>query len=352
MSYLLANGCSFTDQHYNSRVESVAPYNDWKMWPEYVSEKLNLSFVNLGRNGGSNQRMALTSLEQISKNKPKVLMHLWTDCNRGMIYDYNIKTDDFVRALICADLIIRYDHDGLKQCTKMPSIVGAMVWKILRIWYAEKFNECVNFYSSLHDNNPDILKVLDQYIKNEIYWPKDKLLEWLGSYYLLQSELDYEQLKLGANKRIAIDLKPMLDTYFMCKAMDIQLITVQGIGLGHINQMGLQNCKGKEPIKLGGSSAGGLNIFQIMLNGVCRQAEEIDKHWIEHPMFKQLDDFIFEKKIISHNWPGHARYQNNTYMRNWLKGWKEVSYKDNHPHADTQKLIGDLFYDLYQKKYS
>ena len=83
MSYLLANGCSFTASNYGSNSPSYhtekeknelgIPLVDWPMWPEYVSTKLGLSHINLGASGGSNTRMVTSTIEQACREKPYII---------------------------------------------------------------------------------------------------------------------------------------------------------------------------------------------------------------------------------------------------------------------------------------
>ena len=120
MSYLLANGCSYTDynfgknrdDNYNNakeREELGIPDDNWKMWPEYVAERLDLDHLNLGKSGGSNQRIYQTSLGQISKEKPEVLMHLWTSDDRYRVLNRDASIYSFIKALSVAICLMRLD---------------------------------------------------------------------------------------------------------------------------------------------------------------------------------------------------------------------------------------------------
>ena len=109
MSYLLANGCSFTASNYGSNSPSYhtekeknelgIPLVDWPMWPEYVSTKLGLSHINLGASGGSNTRMVTSTIEQACREKPNIIMHLWTESNRHSFMGQRINDSVFLNIL-------------------------------------------------------------------------------------------------------------------------------------------------------------------------------------------------------------------------------------------------------------
>ena len=82
---LLASGCSFTDKNFESAVhpEMVC---DWPKWPELLAKKLDMECINLGHNGGGNEYIYSTLLEQILKTKDKsqigLVIPAWTQCQR------------------------------------------------------------------------------------------------------------------------------------------------------------------------------------------------------------------------------------------------------------------------------
>ena len=82
---LLASGCSFTDKNY---VSSFHPEMtcDWPKWPELLAKKLDMDYINLGRNGAGNEYIYSILLEQILKTEDKSTIGLvipaWTQCQR------------------------------------------------------------------------------------------------------------------------------------------------------------------------------------------------------------------------------------------------------------------------------
>ena len=82
---LIASGCSFTDENFESSVhpEMIC---DWPKWPELLSKKLDMDYINLGQNGAGNEYIYSTILEQILKTKDKSQIGLvipgWSQCQR------------------------------------------------------------------------------------------------------------------------------------------------------------------------------------------------------------------------------------------------------------------------------
>ena len=82
---LLASGCSFTDENFESAVhpEMIC---EWPKWPELLAKKLDMDYVNLGQNGGGNEYIYSSLLEQILKTEDKsqigLVIPAWTQCQR------------------------------------------------------------------------------------------------------------------------------------------------------------------------------------------------------------------------------------------------------------------------------
>ena len=82
---LLASGCSFTDENFESPVHPELDCS-WPKWPEILANKLDMECINLGHNGGGNEYIYSTLLEQILKTKDKsqigLVIPAWTQCQR------------------------------------------------------------------------------------------------------------------------------------------------------------------------------------------------------------------------------------------------------------------------------
>ena len=349
MSYLLANGCSFTDQAYDdndgcyhTREEKIKlgfPEGGWPMWPEYVGEKIGLPVVNLGKSGGSNHRMHETTLAQVHKNKPAAIMHLWTSNARYDLLGHNLNEYTFLTALRIANCIIKQQKVKLlEELSTHPHSLFALAWQAIRIWQPKEFNKCWEFYDDVCDNStlPKLQKLNDR----TIWWPEDKALQWFGKYWSHNYNINENIQKKIANQWIDRELQPLLNTYHMCKSMDIPLIASSCYSFGGGFYCSDANVGSK------------LNELEKMIISAMDISDAINKYWISNSTFKALDDLIFEGDYIMPTWPNHSTYQKDAQINQWLDGWKDLSYKDQHPHWDTQKLMGDVFYDLYKKNYS
>ena len=71
--YILANGCSFTDPEWGLPKKYAIEHNieinnerqGHMKWPEWVSKKLDLPVLNIGRTGNSNNAIAKTTIGRI-----------------------------------------------------------------------------------------------------------------------------------------------------------------------------------------------------------------------------------------------------------------------------------------------
>ena len=358
MSYLLANGCSFTDKTYNTqndgfyhtreeKTELGFPEGDWPMWPEYVGEKLGLSVVNLGKSGGSNQRMCDTTLAQINKDKPAAIMHLWTSSGRNDLLGNNLNDCTFINVIHIANNIIKCDNNIIADIKSETLSIIKMAWEAVRLYYPTKYDACSKYYAELCESD-ETLPLLSIINNHNIWWPDEKALGFFMQYYYHNVNANGNDLKNLANQRINFELQPLLNTYYVCKSMDIPLITLSCYAFGGTYGPSRRHGGVHKP----NIKSSNLNLFEKMMISVAKISGSIDDCWISNPTFKALDDLVFEGDYVMSTWPNHKRYQKNPNINKWLDGWKDLSYKDQHPHWDTQKLIGDVFYDLYKKNYS
>lgn len=92
---LLAGGCSYTDKEFTSVFKnSPEKYkNPTKMWPEHISEILDLEYMNVGRCGADNYAIYNNLLEAILTYGERIdtVMVLWTGWDRYLfMHEYSI----------------------------------------------------------------------------------------------------------------------------------------------------------------------------------------------------------------------------------------------------------------------
>lgn len=97
MSYLLAGGCSFTDENYISVV--VEHDTNYDKWPTILANKLGIKkVVNTAVSGGSNDMMFKAVTDAIVDRKPKVVFMLMTGWDRVSVHNFSINYGTLINA--------------------------------------------------------------------------------------------------------------------------------------------------------------------------------------------------------------------------------------------------------------
>lgn len=346
MSYLLANGCSFTNKNYNTDGYSEhsieekkilgLPLEDWPMWPEYVSDKLELLHINLAKNGRSNELICNDTILECHIKKPKLIMVLWSGGWRRYFLGSNLIHNDFIMAIQIANALIKNSDEIITWTNKLTIDKFTLAFSILKHYYSDSYDRCLNFYSE-KSNLAENMYSLESIINSRNKWKNYPAFMFTNYYIKLYNT--------GASKKqqlefISDELRPLYNLYEYCKSENIQLVTGCLIPFGARPSL-------KSLLPSPGRS--NLTVFDQMLIGLHKLNRGINHAWSDNYYFKKIDDLVSDKKYIIHNWPNHPALQ-----LNWKKpkGWKKISSKDSHPDWDTQKLIGDIFYDLYKKNYT
>lgn len=347
MSYLLANGCSFTNKNYNTDshgwVHSIEekkrlgiPLEDWKMWPEYVADKLEFLHKNIASSGNSNEKICNYSITEAHLLKPKVMMILWSSGWRKYFLGTNLHHGDYVKAIQIANQLLKQSEEiswNNNMCKDVRLAFG-----LLNHYHPESYDRCKEFYSKKSSEIKN-MHTLEDVMKAR--YKMNRLPVILFTKYFLQLYREGSSINQQMNF-ISEELKPLLHLYEYCKSEKIQLVTKCLLPFGGWPTHKMFKVRSeKSP-----------TIFDKMLKGVETIVHNTDKVWTDNYYFKKLDDLVADKKYIIENWPCHRALQNKYSPRDFLRGWKKVSDRDSHPHWDTQKLIGDVFYDLYKKNYA
>lgn len=87
---LLASGCSYTDENYKS-FDKDANVN-WKMWPEILSDYLNLKCINKGRSGQGADYIFDSILEGLATygNRIDTVAILWSSSDRLPFFNFTL----------------------------------------------------------------------------------------------------------------------------------------------------------------------------------------------------------------------------------------------------------------------
>lgn len=353
MTYLLANGCSFTHKKFNTqstgwihteeeKKQLGIPLEDWPMWPEYVADKLDILDNNLGKSGKSNEYMVKSTITHAEIKKPKVIMHLWTGGFRNAILGYHLNDCNFIHACEIADMLYNQDSDEIiNSADHFPAQYWKLGFALLKMYDSRDYDKAIDFYRELSkDNNMhEIEKIFNRPINVDSY-----ALRLFSKYYTDLYYYDNDTKKVCADLRVSNELQPLLDLYEYCNFKKIPVITVGCYGMGGFNG---NIAYTKKLIKNKNRSK-----YAKMLIGFKKVCDIANSIWTDNYYFKRLDDLVANKKYVLHNWPLSPIFQKKHKMDQWLKGWKPISHLDSHPNWDTQKLIGDVFYDLYKENYS
>ena len=356
MSYLLANGCSFTNKNYSTDshgfVHSIEekkqlgiPLEDWPMWPEYVSDKLNLLHINLAKNGRSNEVICNTTIEESQILKPKAIMILWSSGWREYFLGYNYNHRDCVMAIQIANNLLKQSDEISLWNTNLIIKDVRLAFKLLNHYNPESYDRCIKFYSK-KSSEIENMHTLENVMKVRDKWDYYPVTSFTNYYLKLYRECKQRSSIREQMGFISRELRPLLNLYEYCKSENIPLVTKCLLHFGGFPAIKL----GKDKIRhLSKLNVNRLTTFDMMLIGLEKMIKSTDKVWTDNYYFKKIDDLVSDKKYIIHNWPNHPALQ-----LNWKKpkGWKKISSKDSHPDWDTQKLIGDIFYDLYKKNYT
>ena len=215
---LLVSGCSFTVEEY---ISAIHPDMDcsWPKWPELLSKKLGMDYINLGQNGGGNEYIYSSLLEQILKTEDKsqigLVMPAWTQCQRkdyqsgyagrwvqkridpdGDVFSY-LRKD--LRYMISLQLICKHFNIPLKQF-QMLNLFDGFISGLMKTdaeVYANKDNPDFDRrykYTAVRSAREDRMecnKIMLEYepfidIENFIGWPS---VPRIGGFFVEQKTL-------------------------------------------------------------------------------------------------------------------------------------------------------------------
>ena len=95
-----------------------------------------------------------------------------------------------------------------------------------------------------------------------------------------------------------------------------------------------------------------MNSFSIMTLCIRYHAKRRIIKILKNDLFKKIDELVYNEEYSFHLWPPFSKYNASHSMEAIIPGYKVISEKDGHPHPSMQEKIGELFYEIYQKKYS
>ena len=184
---LVTVGDSFTDNYLKSQwhlldkkpyLKNVMPF---KIWPELLSEKLNLKLINLGQCGRGNEYIFNKSVDVISKhNDIELMVVLWTEFQR-FDFEYG-QVDNYRTANIDNGTLHFTDiEEYLRETFKYEKIytMESAFNRFMRLSYAldnicknENINLIQGFgvcpYNWGYTEKPNIIKLSELFLKHKL----------------------------------------------------------------------------------------------------------------------------------------------------------------------------------------
>lgn len=288
---LITGGCSYTDPNYLTNDRNLPQIRGaWKMWPEYMGNALDLSVINTGASGSSNETILHNVLEKIYLYKDRVdtVAVMWTGMDRRRImcgYDINPLSE--------TNIIMGKDP-AYEQGTESP-----FNW-LERLGMK---NISYNFFTS-----QDFWRVRTSFIKYSIE-------DSLRAYNTLAD---------------------------ICKSYDIKFVFINALFpfdyfyLDKFDKAGILKCPPGESV----STFEGQVLKDYMNNIWFSNIDKNHKkHFIGWPIFKPLGGSYFDEMRST----GSNGFQRGNHYN--------VSDIDMHPNAEAQEIISKVIIERYNKLY-
>ena len=144
MSYILASGCSYTDQNYKIDTPDLlgVAYKDrpaipWDAWPAVIAKRLNKRCVNLGKSGAGNNIIINGLYDYILKAEepPDEVYVMLSGWDRVNVLDQQITTCSFLQMAeekFWISKIINPNADELALLRKAEYFESDGKWKTIR----------------------------------------------------------------------------------------------------------------------------------------------------------------------------------------------------------------------------
>jgi hypothetical protein len=197
MSYLLAGGCSFTDDNYQSILVNHSTL--YEKWPAILAKKLGIRRVkNTAISGGSNDMIFKSVIDCIAIEKPKAVFILMTGWDRVSVHNYSINYFS----------IVQTDYED-RHNIQSPSLP--------KDWLADR-EDITEFCNYTLENSASVQYIMDNtlrwlYLLQEICYREDidlivcQGLDPVGGYYF-KSILEEKHLDLHDDNLFIIEKHP------------------------------------------------------------------------------------------------------------------------------------------------
>jgi hypothetical protein len=337
MSYILAGGCSYTDPDYEcinySREEMQQMGHGyrlgrWKMWPEYLGEKLNLEVINTGEQGSSNVKIYHKILNHTMDNNPKIIFVLWSEIDRFSLLKRDVQTTTMWRIYLASLLMLskfNFKKDGFRAGSLYLD-----AWRFISIKYPDLLQETLDYYK----NHPIITCYKNDHLTQSTSEFIPLLIPW---YY---------------NKEYTITnlLSPIYNTILLCIQRNISLVMAGGLDWElfgcydwpHIS--GVDETRSRQTRNTFFKKSINKNFYNDVMSYIT-DWKLIKDSITKHELFWEIEELINKNNIICKGWPFTKSL--GGYCSHDLEYFTQIGSKDNHPSPDGQRVIADLMYNAY-----
>lgn len=341
MSYVLASGCSYTDDDFRQwkknedfsydDPDSMVHHTNWIKWPHLFAKHVNLPCVNVAKSGGDNPGMINDIFDYIAfKNKkPEFICILLSEWIRQSFIGMSFPI-----------------HTGFRQHILEKTLEGNYT-SVYNNWWRETDYD----YYKRH------LRDLKHGWRALFHRSRDQMcFEILCGAYTKHEDIVYTEKKEYVRffQRIHSEtFRKLLHLVHYCKQNNIKLIIAQGLGIEMIQYMMHHVSKWLD--KEGYSEVHpDLKVSLKYLQGTwwdCKQHTEADLFW-NNPYFGLLEEERHADNINFIGWPWLPSIGGYTLcQRSVNKEWTEekIIENDGHPNEAGQKYLADYFIKEYEK---
>ena len=341
MSYVLASGCSYTDDDFRQwkrkenfsydDPDSMVHPIDWVTWPHLFAKHVNLPCVNVAKSGGDNPGMINDIFDYITFNnkKPKFICILLSEWIRQNFIGMSLPL-----------------HTCFRTHVIEKTIEGEYTSVYDKWWQETDYD-----YYKRH------LRDLRHGWRSRLHRSRDALgFEMLCGAYTKHEDTIYSDEKEFVRffQRIHTEtFRKLLHLVHYCKQNDIKLIVAQGLGVDIIHYMVHHWCKwiDKEGFE---NTHPDLKISLKYLQGIwwsCKEHTEANIFW-NNPYFELLEEEQKADNINFVGWPWLPQIGGYTLCQKSVnKDWtnEKIIEGDGHPNATGHKYLANYFINEYEK---
>lgn len=327
MSYLLASGCSFTDDNFHFYDQEARKFVEtpWPKWPHFMAKEINLPYANVGLSGADNTLIF------------------------NGIYDYIYDAGE-KPSVICV-LLTEWIRMSIGQLTIIPFVQARK--HVIEI--SKKEGYPTPFDDFWPEDKYDTSR--DRERRRSIHRTKDQMaLDLICDIFVrealkLKGEPLYKDYLLNLHNTTFRHIIHLIE---YCKVYNIKLIIAQGIGIDRMEYYTSNVIKWIKRNGIDSIEPSLRDSFQRMREHWAKATPFCEKQMIlNNPYFRSLEEEHTNNKNLSLlGWPwfpefGGYRLCDSHYSPDW-RGHLYIK-NDGHPNEEGHKYLANYFINEYEK---